>query len=75
MSLVDSMVRLEWASLRCEAEGGLRGLREAREHRRLYERLQVDFERTLVAKPTVEPKPPKPLNYKQHVARRDGASA
>ena len=50
-SLIDSMIRLEWSSLVAEAEGGLVGLREAREHRRLFQRLLGDFERTLQPKP------------------------
>ena len=68
---IDTLVRLEWSALRAEAAGTLQGDREAREHRRLLDRLLGDLERSL-AKPMVEPKP---LNYKEHVARRDGASA
>ena len=37
----------EWAALQVEVEGGLVGLREGREHRRLFQRLLADFEATL----------------------------
>jgi hypothetical protein len=46
-ALAQSLAALEWAALAAEAEGGLRGFREAREHRRLFQRLFVDFERSL----------------------------
>jgi len=68
---IESLIRCEWFALKAEVEGTLRGDREAREHRRLLDRLLGDFERSL-AKPMVEPKP---LNYTQHVARRDAAPA
>jgi hypothetical protein len=46
-ALAQTVARLEWAALAAEAEGGLHALREAREHRRLLQKLLVDFERTL----------------------------
>jgi hypothetical protein len=45
--LAYSLACEEYAALEAEAEGGLRALREAREHRRLLARLFVDFERSL----------------------------
>jgi hypothetical protein len=44
---IESLVSLEWAAIVAEAEGGLVGFREAREHRRLFQRLLSDFERSL----------------------------
>jgi hypothetical protein len=44
---IESLVSLEWAAIVAEAEGGLLGFREAREHRRLFQRLLSDFERSL----------------------------
>jgi len=73
VSLIDSMIRLEWASLVAEAEGGLAGLREAREHRRLKERLTDDFEASLVPQPAPSPRgrsktgPPQ-LSLDEHIA-------
>jgi len=46
-ALVENMISLEWAALQAEAEGGLVGLREGREHRRLFQKLLDDFERSL----------------------------
>ena len=46
-ALVENMISLEWAALQVEAEGGLVGLREGREHRRLFQKLLDDFEATL----------------------------
>jgi len=46
-ALVENMISLEWAALQAEAEGGLVGLREGREHRRLFQKLLDDFEATL----------------------------
>jgi len=46
-ALVENMISLEWAALLTEAKGGLVGLREGREHRRLYQKLLDDFEATL----------------------------
>jgi hypothetical protein len=48
-ALVQSLASLEWFSLVAESEGGLQGYREAREHRRLFQKLFADFERTLHA--------------------------
>ena len=50
-ALIQSLASLEWAALASEHEGGVQGLREAREHRRLFQRLLVDFERLAVAAP------------------------
>jgi hypothetical protein len=36
---IESMLKLEWAAEVAEHEGGLVGLREAREHRRLFQKL------------------------------------
>jgi hypothetical protein len=74
-ALVESLVRLEWSSLAAHAEGGLAGFREAREHRRLFQRLLADFERTL-AKPAGKERPGAALDA--HLAmlreRREGAA-
>ena len=56
-ALIESMISLEWAALQAEAEGGLRALRESREHRRLLERFRSDFERS-IALPVPKAKPP-----------------
>jgi hypothetical protein len=50
--LAHSIACEEYAALEAEAEGGLKALREAREHRRLLARLFVDFERSLRSKAT-----------------------
>ena len=63
---IDTLVRLEWSALRAEAEGTLRADREAREHRRLLDKLLGDFERSL------EKRKPA-FDYLQHVTQRDGA--
>jgi hypothetical protein len=52
---VDTLVRLEWSALRAEAEGTLIGDREGREHRRLFDRLLADFERSLTPKSPAKP--------------------
>ena len=50
-ALILSLASLEWSALSAEAEGGLMALREAREHRRLFQRLLADFERSLPVAP------------------------
>ena len=50
-ALVENMIMLEWSALSAENEGGLAGLREGREHRRLYQKLLDDFERSLMPAP------------------------
>jgi hypothetical protein len=52
---IDAMVRLEWQALKAEAEGTLQADREAREHRRLLDRLVSDFERSLASSPAAKP--------------------
>jgi hypothetical protein len=47
--LAHSLACEEYAALAAEADGDLRALREAREHRRLLTKLFADFERTLRA--------------------------
>jgi hypothetical protein len=44
---IDTLVRLEWSALRAESQNTLVGDREGREHRRLFDRLLADFERSL----------------------------
>jgi hypothetical protein len=61
---IETMVRLEWSALRAEAEGSVKADREAREHRRLLDRLLADHERSLVP-PKV--RPPSPA---EHLAAR-----
>jgi hypothetical protein len=46
-SRIEAMVRLEWSACKAEADGSLTALREAREFRRLLERLRDDWERAL----------------------------
>jgi hypothetical protein len=49
-STIASLVALEWSALEAEARiGDLAAAREAREHRRLFQRLLADFERSLAA--------------------------
>jgi hypothetical protein len=49
---------LEWSALVAENEGGLHGLRESREHRRLFQKNLDDFEKSVV-KPLAKVRPPK----------------
>jgi hypothetical protein len=73
---IDSLVRLEWSALKAEAEGGLTGLREAREHRRLYEKLLADFEKSLAKPPQPAERPPSLAGHLGRVAaRREGSAA
>jgi len=44
---IDSLVRHEWAALKAEAIGTLAADREAREHRRLFNRLLADHAEAL----------------------------
>lgn len=44
---IDGLIALEWAALVGEADGGIPALRESREHRRLFQRLLADFEKTV----------------------------
>jgi hypothetical protein len=53
-ALIHSLASLEWGALNAEAEGGLVGFREAREHRRLFQRLLADFERSILTTPPAE---------------------
>jgi hypothetical protein len=55
---IQSLASLEWAALASEADGSLQGLREAREHRRLFQRLLGDFERSLAVPPPRGPTRP-----------------
>jgi len=61
---IESLVRIEWSALRAEAEGTLAADREAREHRRLLDRLLGDWKRTLATLPV------KPLSPAVHLANR-----
>jgi hypothetical protein len=63
-ALIQTLARLEWAALKAEAEGTLVGYREAREHRRLFQRLLDDFEATLPGAPAVKSR------LTQHLAAR-----
>ena len=58
-ALVENMISLEWAALQVEAEGGLVGLREGREHRRLFQKLLDDFERSLTPVRRIERRRPR----------------
>jgi hypothetical protein len=69
-TLIESLISFEWSALQGEAQGGLIGLREAREHRRLFQKLLADFEKSL-AKPS--PAEKQTATYKDYVAQRDGA--
>jgi hypothetical protein len=45
---IASLIALEWAALEAESRiGDLTAAREAREHRRLFQRLLADFERSV----------------------------
>jgi hypothetical protein len=57
VATIETLVSLEWAAIVAEAEGGLVGFREAREHRRLFQRLLGDFERSLAVPPAPPPPP------------------
>lgn len=54
LSQIDAMTRLEWQALRAEAQSTLQADREAREFRRLLDRMLADFERALAA-PAAKP--------------------
>jgi len=58
-ALVENMISLEWAALQAEAEGGLVGLREGRAHRRLFQKLLDDFERSLTPVRRIERRRPR----------------
>jgi len=64
MARIDSLVRHEWPALKAEAIGTLAADRDAREHRRLFNRLLADHTRASVVKEPPAPKPegrkPKP---------------
>ena len=64
---IDSLVATEWSALVAEADGSLPALRDAREHRRLFQRLLADFERSLVAAPAAKKGPPQ-LTLEEHLA-------
>ena len=57
---IDSMARLEFAALRAESAGTMQGDREAREHRRLLDRLLADHRRSVAASQPEKPKKPIP---------------
>jgi hypothetical protein len=52
---VDAMVRLEWQAHKAEALGTLQADREAREFRRLLDRFNSDYEKSLIEKPAPAP--------------------
>jgi hypothetical protein len=62
---IESLISLEWAALQAEAEGDLQDMREAREHRRLFQRLLADFERDARAPPAT-----RPPSLAEHLARK-----
>jgi hypothetical protein len=64
---IESLIRCEWFALKAEAEGTLQGDREAREHRRLLDRLLVDFERGLA------PSAPPQKTLAEHLAAKQAA--
>jgi hypothetical protein len=56
---IDGLIALEWSALEGEHRlGDAVAARDAREHRRLFQRLLSDFERSLTAPP---PRPPRTL--------------
>jgi hypothetical protein len=65
-ALIQSLIRLEWSALKAEAADTLLGDREGREHRRLYQKFLVDFEKSL-AKPAVAERAP---TLGEHLAHR-----
>jgi hypothetical protein len=80
---IESLISLEWAAIVAEAEGGLVGLRESREHRRLFQKLLSDLEQSLAPPP--EPRPrgrprvgPPQITLEEHLAmlrqRQEGAT-
>jgi hypothetical protein len=73
-STIASLVGLEWSALEAEARiGDMAAGREAREHRRLFQRLLADFERSL-APPAA--KPPTLADLKREVfSARDQTAA
>lgn len=52
---IDAMTRLEWQALSAEAIGSLQADREAREFRRLLDRLLSDFERSVAVPEKIDP--------------------
>jgi len=63
---IDALIRLEWLAFKYEAQGTLQADREAREHRRLLERLRADWERALAKAAAAAPAPPV---LSEHLAR------
>jgi hypothetical protein len=56
-AMARSMATLEWGALVGENDGSIRGLHEAREHRRLLLKIIDDFERSLAPRPAPPPAP------------------
>jgi hypothetical protein len=73
-AMVETLVRLEWAALKHEADGSLAADRVALDSRRLYQRVLADFERSLPKSPP----PARPPSLAEHLgkvaARREGAA-
>jgi hypothetical protein len=72
---IESLIALEWAALCAEAEGDIQAMREAPEHRRLFQRLLSDFERS--AREVVKPRAPTLAEVlaEATAARQRGAAA
>ena len=74
-AMIQTLAALEWSALAAEDEGGLQGFRESREHRRLFQRLLADFERSLAAMTAQEPIDPAAAIHAHFAARRSGGAA
>lgn len=78
-ALIQSLIRLEWSALKHEAAGTLASDKVALDARRLFQRLLLDFERSLAPKPLppakTKPGPPQ-ITLEEHLAMlrelRDG---
>ena len=74
-STIETLVQLEWAALVCEHRfADLQAAREGREHRRLFQRLLSDFERS-VEVPVRIPSDPAAAIHAHFAARRSGGAA
>ena len=71
---ISTLVALEWSALEAESHiGDMYAAREAREHRRLFQRLLADFERSLTPPTAPVPDPMQALH--DHLARRQRVPA
>jgi hypothetical protein len=73
LTTIGSLVSLEWSALAAEARiGDMVAARDAREHRRLFQRLLADFERSILL-PVTATNPGRALD--EHIAKLRSTAA